>query len=194
MSHAKGCTKSIPPQKVLGHVLGPRSRKLCTVPSARTFVTLCVRHIVRGAGTDTRARPTVPHERPERLTAQEPSAPVPARLRPPPCRRRFEGEVRVRLIRVGVWVVGVWVGWCLLVGVSGCPRVVVWWVALVVRVGGFAVGVVLCACRSGCVLWYYFVVGRMRIPTDRSRDLPRARLGRVAEEAWLLRSVRLHPS
>ena len=58
------------------------------------------------------------------------------------------------MIRVGVWVVGVWFGWCLLVGVSGCCLVVVWWVALVVCVGGFAVGVVLCACRSGCVLWY----------------------------------------
>ena len=33
---------------------------------------------------------------------------------------------------------------------------------------------------------------RMRIPTDRSRDLPRARHGRVAEEAWLLLSIRLH--
>ena len=55
---------------------------------------------------------------------------------------------------MGVWVVGVWFGWCLLVGVSGCCLVVVWWVALVVRVGGFAVGAVLCACRSGCVVWY----------------------------------------
>ena len=75
-----------PHQKVAGHAQGPRSRELCTVPSARKSVTLCRTHGVTRAGTDTRARPTVPHERPERLTGREPSAPVPARLRPPPRR------------------------------------------------------------------------------------------------------------
>ena len=75
-----------PHQKVAGHAQGPRSRELCTVPSARKSVTRCRTHGATRAGTDTRARPTVPHERPERLTGREPSAPVPARLRPPPRR------------------------------------------------------------------------------------------------------------
>ena len=75
-----------PHQKVVGHLQGPRSRELCTVPSVRKSVTLCRTHGVTRAGTDTRARPTVPHEPTERLTGRQPSAPVPARLRPPPRR------------------------------------------------------------------------------------------------------------
>ena len=86
MSDAKGCIKSIPPQEVLGHTRTHSTSDFHTTLSARTFVTRCVRHIVRGAGTDTRARPTVPYEHTERLMGREPSAPVPARLQPPPRR------------------------------------------------------------------------------------------------------------
>ena len=64
MSDAKGCTNSTPPQKVLGHTRTHSTSDFHTILSARTFVTRCVRHIVRGAGTDTRARPGAdPHGR-----------------------------------------------------------------------------------------------------------------------------------
>jgi len=50
------------------------------------FVTTCPARCVTRAGTDTRARPTVPRARSERLTGRDPSGPVTARLQTPPRR------------------------------------------------------------------------------------------------------------
>ena len=80
------CTIAIIHTEVIQPVWGHTRYQFCPILSARTFVTTCVTRRVTRAGTDTRARPTVPHTRSERLMGRGPSGPVPPRLWPPPRR------------------------------------------------------------------------------------------------------------